>query len=107
MVQQSLDATDSALASSFSPSEDGETDLCAFCLDPIQDPEKLHCNHAFCKGCLGIYREARDWVATRCPICRRSLDEQVSRQLNDDWRLFGFMMALLMLLSLGPFYLLL
>ncbi|XP_016985004.2 E3 ubiquitin protein ligase RIN2 [Drosophila rhopaloa] len=107
MVQQSLDATDSALPSSFSPSEDGETDLCAFCLDPIQDPEKLHCNHAFCKGCLGIYREARNWVAKRCPICRRSLDEQASRQLNDDWRLFGFMMALLMLLSLGPFYLLL
>ncbi|KAI8037522.1 E3 ubiquitin-protein ligase RNF125 [Drosophila gunungcola] len=107
MVQKNLVSTDSARPSSFNPHEDGEPDLCALCLDHIQDPEKLHCNHAFCRCCLELYREARNWVAKRCPICRRNLEEQVSRQFNDDWRLFGFMMVPLMLLSLGPFYLLL
>ncbi|XP_017051059.1 E3 ubiquitin-protein ligase RNF125 [Drosophila ficusphila] len=120
MVQQSLDSKDSApksdcpsssaAPSSFKPDEDGEPDLCAFCLDRIQDPERLHCNHAFCRRCLQLYREARSWVARSCPICRRSLDGggvQVTKQFNDDWRLFGFMMVVLLLLSLGPFYLLL
>ncbi|KAH8245821.1 hypothetical protein KR038_000301, partial [Drosophila bunnanda] len=92
-------------------------DLCAFCLDRIQDPEKLHCNHAFCKSCLEIYLEARNWVAELCPICRRSLGEltMFPRMLSSSscdlplkgWRLFGFMTLLMMLLSLGPFYLLL
>ncbi|KAH8284869.1 hypothetical protein KR054_002088 [Drosophila jambulina] len=94
-------------------------DLCAFCLDPIQDPEKLHCNHIFCKACLAIYLEARSWVAECCPICRRSLSELGTKQGNEvsdlrdaskhiiGWRLFGFMTLAMMLLSLGPFYLLL
>ncbi|KAH8254357.1 hypothetical protein KR032_009659 [Drosophila birchii] len=91
-------------------------DLCAFCLDLIQDPEKLHCNHAFCKTCLEIYLEARNWVAERCPICRRELGAKQSSAVSDfrglgkyiiGWRLFGFMTFLMMLLSLGPFYLLL
>ncbi|EDW90626.1 E3 ubiquitin-protein ligase RNF125 [Drosophila yakuba] len=117
MVQQGLDSTNCCREQSeggdappsFSADQDGEPDLCAFCLDRIQIPEKLHCNHAFCKSCLALYREARNWVAKRCPICRRRLDmdDQVPRRLRDDWRLFGFMMLPLMLLSLGPFYLLL
>ncbi|XP_043644747.1 E3 ubiquitin-protein ligase RNF125 [Drosophila teissieri] len=116
MVQQSLDATNCDCCSeggdapsSCNAGQDGEPDLCALCLDRIQIPEKLHCNHAFCKSCLSLYREARNWVAKRCPICRRRLDmeDQVSRRLHDDWRLLGFMMLPLMLLSLGPFYLLL
>eukprot|EP00099_Drosophila_melanogaster_P004281 NP_001188918.1 uncharacterized protein Dmel_CG17048, isoform B [Drosophila melanogaster] len=121
MVQQGLDATNFGLRSDYS-SENGDhpslfdtikdgdqPDMCAFCLDRIQNPEKLHCNHAFCKSCLALYREARNWVAKRCPICRSSLDMdgQVSRQFHDNWRLFGIMMVPLMVLSLGPFYLLL
>ncbi|XP_020803133.1 E3 ubiquitin-protein ligase RNF125 isoform X1 [Drosophila serrata] len=94
-------------------------DLCAFCLDRIQDPEKLLCNHAFCKSCLEVYLEARNWVAELCPICRRSLSELLPKQGNEvsdfrgpgnhiiGWRLFGFMTLLIILLSLGPFYLLL
>ncbi|XP_016957186.1 E3 ubiquitin-protein ligase RNF125 [Drosophila biarmipes] len=115
MVQQRLYSTDGALqigssceaASPCSMEEDGDPDLCAFCLDRIRDPEKLHCNHAFCRRCLEMYLEARNWVAERCPICRRSLESHVAKQFHDDWRLFGFMVVLLMLLSLGPFYLLL
>ncbi|XP_017077041.2 E3 ubiquitin-protein ligase RNF125 [Drosophila eugracilis] len=120
MVQQILLAenrepnSDSSkeVPTSYKPDEDGQPDLCAFCLDHIQEPEKLHCNHSFCKSCLELYREARSWVANRCPICRRSLDGNASKQLNScdlfqDWRLFSFMMVLLTLLSVGPFYLLL
>nr|XP_016943080.1 E3 ubiquitin-protein ligase RNF125 [Drosophila suzukii] len=113
MIQQRLDSTDSGLQSG-SPSEvpsacnpEEDPDLCAFCLDCIRDPKKLHCNHAFCRRCLEMYLEARNWVAERCPICRRSLVHDVTKEFNDDWRLFGFMMGLLMLLSLGSFYLLL
>lgn len=62
---------------------EAQEDLCAFCLDRIQNPEKLHCNHAFCKDCLEMYLEARNWVAERCPICRRSLDWQGAKQGNE------------------------
>ncbi|XP_017016894.1 tripartite motif-containing protein 3 [Drosophila kikkawai] len=94
-------------------------DLCAFCLDRIQNPERLHCNHAFCKTCLEIYLEERNWVAKSCPICRRSLGEPWARQGNAvrdfrgpgkyiiGWRLFGCMTLAIMLLSLVSFYLLL
>ncbi|KAH8301598.1 hypothetical protein KR059_006345 [Drosophila kikkawai] len=82
-------------------------DLCAFCLDRIQNPERLHCNHAFCKTCLEIYLEERNWVAKSCPICRRSLGEPWARQGKESWRLFGCMTLAIMLLSLVSFYLLL
>lgn len=97
MVQQGLGSMNCGLQSDYS-SENGDDsslfdtikdgdqpDMCAFCLDRIQNPEKLHCNHAFCKSCLALYREARNWVAKRCPICRSSLDMdgQVSRQFHD------------------------
>ncbi|XP_026842309.1 E3 ubiquitin-protein ligase RNF146-B isoform X1 [Drosophila persimilis] len=57
--------------------EDGE--VCAFCLEQIRNPVKLRCSHTFCKGCLQKYREARGWVAERCPLCRRRLDDYVAR----------------------------
>lgn len=49
-------------------------DLCAFCLDRIHDPVQLHCMHHFCRSCWSLYREARNWQAKRCPLCRRSLE---------------------------------
>ncbi|EDV37892.1 uncharacterized protein Dana_GF11193 [Drosophila ananassae] len=87
---------------------DGDYDLCALCLDQIRVPEKLQCNHTFCKSCLEIYREARCWVAERCPVCRHLLDDPVSsKQETDEWLLFGFVLMVLMVFSVGPFYLLL
>ncbi|KAH8300705.1 hypothetical protein KR018_009777 [Drosophila ironensis] len=67
----------------YNPEPDDENDLCAFCLDRIQNPEQLHCSHSFCRCCLAKYKEARSWVADRCPICRRRLDWQGSRQSQD------------------------
>ncbi|KAH8402459.1 hypothetical protein KR009_012044 [Drosophila setifemur] len=84
---------------------DGEDDVCAFCLESIQEPEKLHCNHSFCKSCLEVYREARSWVANRCPICRSRL-YAASKQYNDDWLLFVIIGLVLAMFSLGTFYLL-
>ncbi|XP_017958382.2 tripartite motif-containing protein 75 [Drosophila navojoa] len=87
-------------------------DLCAFCLDPIRDPVQLHCKHHFCRSCWSLYREARNWKAKRCPVCRRSLGAcpkalQQSTASKGSWRLTLVLMLALMLFSLGPFYLLL
>ncbi|XP_017864566.1 PREDICTED: E3 ubiquitin-protein ligase rnf146 [Drosophila arizonae] len=87
-------------------------DLCAFCLDPIHDPVQLHCKHYFCRSCLSLYREARNWQAKRCPLCRRSLEAcpnalQHSTVSKGSWRLTFVLLLALMLFSLGPFYLLL
>ncbi|KAH8319736.1 hypothetical protein KR074_004875 [Drosophila pseudoananassae] len=87
---------------------DGDFDLCVICQDRIRVPEKLQCNHVFCKSCLAQYREARSWVAERCPICRRTLVVgAASNKESDDRWLFGFLLLVLLILSLGPFYLLL
>ncbi|XP_022228596.2 E3 ubiquitin-protein ligase RNF125 [Drosophila obscura] len=85
----------------------GEGEVCAFCLDQIQNPVKLRCSHSFCRGCLEIYREARSWVAERCPLCRRILEEHVGRNWKGTWSLAVLIVLLLVLLSLGTFYLLL
>lgn len=50
-------------------------DLCAFCLYPKHDPVWLLCRHSFCRSCLHLYRQALDWPAKSCPLCRRSLSE--------------------------------
>lgn len=50
-------------------------DLCAFCLYPKHDPVWLLCRHSFCRSCLHLYRQAIDWPAKSCPLCRRSLSE--------------------------------
>ncbi|XP_034651556.1 E3 ubiquitin-protein ligase TRIM68 [Drosophila subobscura] len=84
-----------------------EAEVCAFCLDQLQNPVKLRCNHSFCRSCLEIYREARSWVAERCPLCRRTLEEHLgARGWKGTWSLAALILPLLML-SLGTFYLLL
>ncbi|XP_017090865.2 uncharacterized protein [Drosophila bipectinata] len=88
---------------------DGDYDLCAICQDRIRVPEKLQCSHVFCRCCLANYREARGWVAERCPICRRILvvGATFNKESDDQRWLFGFVLLVLLILSLGPFYLLL
>ncbi|SPP73914.1 tripartite motif-containing protein 75 [Drosophila guanche] len=89
--------------------EEEEAEVCAFCLDQLQNPVKLRCNHSFCRSCLEIYREARSWVAERCPLCRRTLEEHrglEARSWKGTWSMAALILPLLML-SLGTFYLLL
>ncbi|EDW01770.1 E3 ubiquitin-protein ligase rnf146 [Drosophila grimshawi] len=87
-------------------------ELCAFCLDHIRDPVQLHCQHHFCRSCLALYREERNWQAKRCPLCRRSLElssghVRIEADCKGSWRLKLLLLLALLLLSLGTFFLLL
>ncbi|XP_060656058.1 E3 ubiquitin-protein ligase RNF187 [Drosophila nasuta] len=81
-----------------------ELEVCAFCLDAKRDPVLLRCQHSFCRSCLNLFYQARNWPAKRCPLCRSDL-EPLQQQLN--WRLFLLVMLAFCVLSIGPFYLLL
>ncbi|XP_030387838.1 RING finger protein 141 [Scaptodrosophila lebanonensis] len=81
-----------------------DVELCAFCLDRKQDPVHLPCKHSFCRTCLDIYREERNWVAKFCPLCRRSLS---GSDKPSSWTMFLCILLVVLLFSLGPFYLLL
>ena len=40
---------------------------CAICLDTIDTPITLNCNHVFCEGCITEYEQKGGHV---CPYCR-------------------------------------
>ncbi|ALC41127.1 CG17048 [Drosophila busckii] len=88
---------------------DLDAELCAFCLDRLHNPVQLRCKHSFCRSCLQLYSEARDWSAKRCPLCRRclTLDELRCRRVASAWRLTILLSIALLTFSLGPFGLLL
>ncbi|KAH8297100.1 hypothetical protein KR044_004854, partial [Drosophila immigrans] len=86
-----------------------ELEVCAFCLDAKRDPVLLRCRHSFCRSCLNLFCQARNWPAKRCPLCRSNL-EPLQQQINyclQNWRLFLLVILAFCVLSIGPFYLLL
>ncbi|KAH8371135.1 hypothetical protein KR093_006311, partial [Drosophila rubida] len=56
------------------PLPPSEVEVCAFCLDAKRDPVQLRCQHSFCRSCLSLFYQARNWPAKRCPLCRSDLE---------------------------------
>ncbi|XP_034477983.1 E3 ubiquitin-protein ligase RNF146-A [Drosophila innubila] len=83
-----------------------DVEICAFCLDTKRDPVQLECKHSYCRTCLELYCQARSWQANRCPLCRCTLGPQPIQRRNN-WRLKIMLLLVLVLLSYGPFHLLL
>lgn len=51
--------------------------ICAICLDPLQDPRKLPCDHSFCLNCLSGYikdcrGKQKNVNSFPCPSCQNS-----------------------------------
>ncbi|XP_041092787.1 zinc-binding protein A33-like [Polyodon spathula] len=55
---------------------------CAVCCEIFKNPVTLHCNHSFCKACLGCYWQ--DSKKQECPVCR---EMSPGPQLPVDFRL--------------------
>lgn len=56
-----------------------EIQICAICVDKIEEEVKTDCNHSFCKTCMTQYiYHILDNIAEfkadfKCPLCRRYL----------------------------------
>ena len=49
---------------------DDEDEVCAICMDEINDPVVTPCNHTFCRECLVATYHSRN---RKCPLCRHRL----------------------------------
>ena len=43
---------------------------CPVCLDSLKEPQKLPCNHVYCKECLRELALHSQAATISCPVCR-------------------------------------
>ena len=62
----------------------GGGEECAICLDALQQPQTLPCNHRFCRGCVASMRQHGVGAAQVCPLCRGPMpDEDIDRLMAE------------------------
>ncbi|XP_072034647.1 E3 ubiquitin-protein ligase TRIM71-like [Amphiura filiformis] len=60
---------------------------CALCIDRLQKPKVLPCQHSFCQGCLKLWAARCDDLTLSCPVCRTeyTLNENGVEGLPDNF----------------------
>jgi Flp pilus assembly protein TadD len=61
----------------------GGGEECAICLDALQQPQTLPCNHRFCRGCVASMRQHGVGAAQVCPLCRGPMPDDVDRLMAE------------------------
>ncbi|VVU94462.1 Ring finger domain [seawater metagenome] len=51
---------------------------CTICLQELNNPEKLECNHTFCQTCIQKWNEKN----STCPLCRKSFFIKIKQIYN-------------------------
>ncbi len=60
---------------------------CALCIDRLQKPKVLPCQHSFCQGCLKLWADRSEDLTLSCPVCRKeyTLNENGVEGLPDNF----------------------
>ena len=60
---------------------------CVLCIDRLQKPKVLPCQHSFCQSCLKLWAARSEDLTLSCPVCRKeyTLNEQGVEGLPDNF----------------------
>lgn len=53
---------------------------CSICVEKINNPHKLICNHSFCKTCIFKWFN----ISKTCPLCRKSIQVDLPNNNNQN-----------------------